>query len=183
MSNCALLLIDFQNVFNDPKLSWYCPKFNDALKVALLCHQKLQCQTYITGFLPPNTKIPIWNDYFNCFPDISTDSNNVIYDLNFPADSYGKIVWSPTFGKWDTIRKHIFNEPGDSIDTVYICGVATDCCVLATALAAVDDGMNVYIISDGCASGNDTQHLKGLDIMQGFSPNIKIVNSCELCDR
>ncbi len=33
-----------------------------------------------------------------------------------------------------------------------LCGVSTDCCVLMTALAAVDDGVAVRVVADACAA-------------------------------
>jgi len=175
MPKCALLMIDFQNIFKDATSSWNCPNFENALTIATKFYDHIpNCQTIITGFYPPDITNPdcpqVWKDYFKQYPAVPTNKQNRCYDLAFPADSYGRIVWSPTFGKWNVIKPLL--EQG--VDTVYICGVSTDCCVLSTALAAVDDGMKVYIISNACASGNDTTHALALEIMGGYGPNVEI---------
>ena len=39
-----------------------------------------------------------------------------------------------------------------------LCGVSTECCVLMTALAAVDDGAHVRVVADACAAKGPKTH-------------------------
>jgi nicotinamidase-related amidase len=48
--------------------------------------------------------------------------------------------------------------------------VATDCCVLSTALAAADAGVRVRVVADGCAGSTDVNHQRALDAMAGWAP-------------
>ena len=61
-----------------------------------------------------------------------------------------------------------------------LAGCSTDCCVLATALAAADGGASVTIVADACASSNDANHAAGLYIMDLYEPQIQVVDSVDL---
>lgn len=177
-----LLFIDFQLVFtpNGPlgPNGWPVPKFNDALHNALLVYEKLksECQTISTRYIPPNPISGEWIEYFNQFPKIPKNDNSPCYDLakNVPRDY---VISVPKFGKWPSVVKsqHI-KMPTE----VYITGVSTDCCVLSTALAAVDSGVKVYIVTDACASSSDTNQNNALNVLKGYAPNIELVTCNEI---
>lgn len=61
-------------------------------------------------------------------------------------------------GFWDNERVHKTDLDtflkAHGIDTVYICGLATDYCVKYTALDAVDAGYRVFLIEDACRGVN-----------------------------
>ena len=60
-----------------------------------------------------------------------------------------------TFSKWNEVRAHLGG--GEAV----LCGVSTDCCVLMTALAAVDDGVPIRVIADACAAKTRHAHDAG----------------------
>jgi len=49
-----------------------------------------------------------------------------------------------------------------SIDTLLMTGVTTDCCVDQTARSAFHRGFNVIIVSDACAAYDETLHVASL---------------------
>jgi nicotinamidase-related amidase len=57
-----------------------------------------------------------------------------------------------------------------------LCGVATDCCVIATALAASDAGTFVRVVGDACAGSSDAAHERALAIMAGFAPQVTVTS-------
>jgi nicotinamidase/pyrazinamidase len=65
-------------------------------------------------------------------------------------------------GFWDNERKHetLLNSilKGLNIDTVYICGLATNFCVKFTALDAIDARYKTFLITEAC---------RGIDINPG----------------
>jgi nicotinamidase/pyrazinamidase len=67
-------------------------------------------------------------------------------------------------GFWDNERKHKTELDGllkgRHIDTLYVCGLATDYCVKFTALDGVDAGYKVYLVEDAC---------RGVDVNAGDS--------------
>ena len=54
-----------------------------------------------------------------------------------------------------------------------LCGVSTDCCVLATALAAIDAGAHVRVVADACAA-EPALHRAALDLLARRSPQLRL---------
>lgn len=169
-----LLLIDFQYIFYLPT-AWNVPHFKEAQTNALKAQKKLNNTTTIaTRYIPPKPLTGEWVNYFKHYPNISTNPDDKVYDLPIKADF---VVSAPKFGKWDAILSSIAMN---DVSTVYIAGVATECCVLATALAAVDSGVKVIIISDACAGATQETHDRALNLMKDFAPSITIKTSDSL---
>ena len=61
-----------------------------------------------------------------------------------------------------------------------LAGVSTDCCVLSTALAAADAGVEVQVVADACAGVNDQTHRQALDIMRLYGPLIEVVTLADI---
>ena len=78
-----------------------------------------------------------------------------------------------------------FGKVGDELSAILgggrmvLAGVSTDCCVLSTALAAADDGVEVQVVADACAGIDDESHAKALDIMRLYSPLVEVVGLAE----
>ena len=172
--------IDFQCVFSpEQNTSWCVPKFNQALQTAMLTCEKLKpnCVPIATAYIPPNDIKGIWKTYFDKYPDIPRNPCNKIFDIDSSISGIDKLRYAG-FSKWKSLAKIFKHElEHDPENILYLCGVATDCCVLSTALEAVESGIKVCIIKDGCASGDDATHERALKIMEGYSPNIEIKDS------
>lgn len=181
--NNLLLFIDFQKIFNEQDKGWHIPNLQKALDNALKVKEyfdwnfNASTQTVSTRYIPPMNITKEWTNYFNNeYPNVPTRGEHALYDLieNVPS-SY--VISVPKFSKWKAIgRSTHINEPNN----VYITGVSTDCCVLSTALSAVDSGYKVYIISDACAAPSNQDHLRALEVMKGFKPNLEIITTEEL---
>ena len=66
-----------------------------------------------------------------------------------------------------------------SVDEVYICGVATDICVLHTAFGAFIRGFSVLVVRDACASTSYEAHMWALKYMKSIY-GAKIVESDDI---
>ncbi len=66
-----------------------------------------------------------------------------------------------------------------NVDNVYICGVATDICVLHTAFGAFARGFHLNIIEDACSGTSDENHRFAIEYMRKIY-GAKIVRSEEL---
>lgn len=179
------LFIDFQKIFRDNQ-EWKVPDieqcFNRAKEAHELIsmHQTRTLLTVKTKYLPPsaiiNTNCPndhAWKKYFDLFPSVPRHKNHELYNElhDFESDT----VWiSNGFNKWRDCPS--YKPPFN----VFITGVSTECCVLSTALSAVDSGANVYIISDACTAGTSEDHILGLSIMSKFKPNIQIITTKDI---
>lgn len=82
-------------------------------------------------------------------PDLLDMGLYVLKGQDPAADSYS------AFDDSDTTPQRLENRLyGGTIDTLYICGLATDYCVKATALDSVKRGFITYVITDACAAVN-----------------------------
>jgi nicotinamidase-related amidase len=58
--------------------------------------------------------------------------------------------------------------------------VSTDCCVLSTAVAAADAGVQVQVVADACAGVSDTSHVQALDILRLYGPLVEVVTLADV---
>jgi nicotinamidase-related amidase len=79
-------------------------------------------------------------------------------------------VEAPTFGKWTPDLAALLG-PGERL---VLAGVSTDCCVLSTALAAADAGVEVVVAADACAGADDDSHARALHVMDLYRPLIRV---------
>ncbi|WP_417362591.1 nicotinamidase [Galbibacter sp.] len=66
------------------------------------------------------------------------------------------------------------------IDTVYVCGIATDYCVLSTALDAVKEGFNTFVIKDAIRAVNLQQGDADRAIQQMEQEGSAVILSSEI---
>ncbi|WP_280424773.1 isochorismatase family cysteine hydrolase [Nocardia carnea] len=67
---------------------------------------------------------------------------------------------------------------------VYLCGIATDACVLATAIAMFDAGFTPWIIRDACASNAsrlppEQLHITALTLLERFLGSRHLIDSAQ----
>lgn len=67
------------------------------------------------------------------------------------------------------------------VDTVYVCGIVTNVCVLLTAMDAVQNDFRAVIVSDACACHKPEIHEATLKLYEGFvlAPLFRIMTSTE----
>ncbi len=75
-----------------------------------------------------------------------------------------------SFSKWGPELRDLAAES----KTLVLCGVATDCCVIATAVPAADAGMFVRIIADASRGATAEAHERALALPEGFAPQITL---------
>jgi nicotinamidase-related amidase len=177
-----LLFIDFQNVFSEERGGyWPIEDYQKTLDTALQVKNKLlsgdknNVTIITTRFLPPDPiKGQGWIDYYKDIPKEMHNKEYPGYKLSngVPKDI---IISASTFGKWNAIQNH-FNNIIDEFDKVYITGVSTDCCVLTTALAAVDSGIKVFIVENACSAENKEDHNRAINVMKGYGPNLNVIS-------
>ena len=61
-----------------------------------------------------------------------------------------------------------------------VAGVATDCCVISTALPAADAGVQVRVVSDACAGSTDDDHERALRVMSLYAPLVTLTTTAEV---
>lgn len=76
-----------------------------------------------------------------------------------------------------TELEKVLREKG--VNEVYLCGVATDICVLHTAFGAFVRGFDVYVIEDACIGTSEAKHEYALNYMRDIY-GVKIVKGEEI---
>jgi len=122
-----------------------------------------------TRFVIPEAPQGSWIGYYRAWPQVLAPGAAHLADLAQPWASQGLYTLDkPTFSKWGPELESMLG-PGRELT---VCGVSTDCCVLATVLAAVDGGAQVRVIADACAGVTAEAHEAALELMGGFAPQV-----------
>ena len=178
--NDLFLFVDFQKIFE--KGDWKVPEIKNTLTRAKIARDTVakirNITTIATRYLPPHgvclrNKDDAWFKYFKMYPNVPNDPDHEMYQHieNISCD----LSWeSSGFSKWN--HSSTYTSPFN----VFITGVSTECCVLSTALSAIDAGATVYIISDACAAGSKNDHNLGLNILSRFAPNVQIIKTNDI---
>lgn len=167
-----LVVIDAQRIFADPASEWCAPRFAetvDPIRELVAQHGDRVVQT---RWVPPPEKLGSWVPYFERFPFADRPPHDPLFDL---VDEIAELrlphtVSEPTFGKWGEQLRELV---GDGAHLV-LAGVATDCCVLSTALAAADAGCHVDVVAAACAGSSDEAHERALAAMELYAPQISV---------
>ncbi|MEO5982755.1 MAG: isochorismatase family protein [Pedococcus sp.] len=170
-----LVGIDFQRVFGDPSSAWCAPRYAAAASAARRLSAAYQGRTVLTRFVAPATPDGAWKPYYEDYPWALVGDDDPLYALTDEvADLPARIVSAPTFGKWDVLRDILGTTP-----RLVVAGVATDCCVISTVLAAADAGAEVTVVTDGCAGSTDGNHAAALHLMGLYAPLVRLVTTDE----
>ncbi|WP_411731402.1 cysteine hydrolase family protein [Paeniglutamicibacter sp.] len=171
-----LVVIDMQRIFRR-KGDWHVPRYDEAAAGIIRLAAALPAPI-MTRFVRDPLEEGAWEAYYDRWDSTRLTREDSAWDLELPGLDSGQTLDLSTFGKWGP-RLEALVPVGHEI---VLTGVATDCCVLSTALAAVDAGRFVTVVSDACAGQNDTSHDGALAMLALLAPMIRIVSTQELLD-
>ena len=165
-----LVVIDMQHVFADPSSEWCTPRFAEIVPTVAALVEEHAPRVTFTRFVAPDEPLGAWRDYYARFPFARQPPDAPLYALvdAFAAHAEGSIAL-PTFGKWGS---ELAARVGD--DDVVLAGVATDCCVVSTALRAADAGVRLRVVADACAGATDEAHKQTLELLASYGPLIDV---------
>ncbi|ANS63054.1 isochorismatase hydrolase [Streptomyces lincolnensis] len=172
MSTGLLAVIDMQRVFADPDSPWATPRFAEAAHGVRRLLPAFGDRVTFTRFVAPAEPAGAWRAYYRQWPFALQPPDAELWRLTgeFAARD-GHVLDAPTFGKWGPELADRVGPGGRLV----LAGVSTDCCVLSTALAAADAGVEVLVASDACAGADDPSHAKALEVMDLYRPLIRVV--------
>jgi nicotinamidase-related amidase len=163
-----LVVIDMQRVFAQPDSPWHSPDFQRIVPSIQRLAAAFGDRTVFTRFVVPAEPRGSWREYYREWHFIREPAAAPLLDL-VPPWTGRPTIDKPTFSAFGP---ELCERAGSS-STLVICGVSTECCVLATAIAAADAGMAVRIVADACASVDAITHESALRVARvGFSPLI-----------
>ncbi len=170
-----LVVIDMQRVFADAGSPWATPDFAAILPtVAELVTTYGDAVTF-TRFVAPDQPSGAWRDYYAEWPFALQPPDAPLWDVVADLGPTGPTVDATTFSKWGSA---LADRVGDA--PMLLCGVSTDCCVLSTAVAAVDAGVAVRVVADACAGVSAESHRAALDVLALYGPLVRVVTSADL---
>ncbi|WP_022925934.1 cysteine hydrolase family protein [Serinicoccus marinus] len=169
-----LVVVDAQRIFADPSSEWCAPRFAETVGPIreLVAEHGAGERVVQTRWIPPHVKHGSWVPYFERFPFADREQFDPLFDL---VDDIAELnlpytVSEPTFGKWGEGLREVVGADAHLV----LAGVATDCCVLSTALAAADAGCTVEVVAAACAGSTDEAHERALAAMELYAPQVTI---------
>lgn len=175
MSSVApwLVVIDMQNVFTSGE--WRCPRFGEIIEPIRALAARHIGRTLLTRFVAGSEHDGSWKQYYDTFCFANVPDSDPIYDIIEPLRDLARednVVTMTTFSKWAGIRAITGDFP-----RLILTGVATDCCVLSTAISAAEAGAFVTVVPDACAGSSDDNQEAAKKIFRGYAPLIELPDS------
>lgn len=172
-----LVIIDPQVIFADASSAWAAPRFGEIVEPITQLAEAFGDRTLVTRWVPTDQRPGSWTDYFTQWTFADRPATDAIFDLVPAARTWSThpTIDLPTFGKWGEALAACTGEAPH----VVLTGVATDCCVISTALAAADAGAHLTVLSDACAGSSDENHAAALHVMNLYAPQIRLATTEE----
>ncbi|MGJ6980899.1 cysteine hydrolase family protein [Aestuariimicrobium soli] len=170
-----LLVIDPQRIFADPASEWCAPEFERVVEPIDRLVAQYGERTIVTRWLPGTNRRGSWAAYFERWTFADRPDGDPMFELveaavPWAARRGGETLDVSTFGKFgDDLLAITGPEP-----SLVLTGVATDCCVISTALAAADAGATVEVVGAGCAGSSAENHAAALQVMGLYAPQITV---------
>ena len=177
-ANTALVVIDMQVIFQDPHSQWHVSTYEQvAPRVSELVAQ-FPANVIWTKFVRDPGEQGSWGAYYDRWGTCRLAPDAADWDLTMQVREDDQVLTLPTFSKWGPGLASMTSGQ----DHLIVCGVATDCCVLSTVLAAVDAGKRVTLVADACGGATPEAHDQALGLMNLLSPMVRVVDTAELLD-
>lgn len=168
-----LVVVDMQRVFGDPGSPWATPGFEELVEPIDALVAAFRDRFVFTRFVLPDRIAGSWKPYYETWAEVTKPERAGWFDLAEPWGSRNRpTLDEPRFSKWGP-RLEALAGPDR---TLVLCGVATDCCVVATAIPAADAGTYVRVVSDACRGVDGPAHDRAIGLMAGFAPQIEITS-------
>jgi nicotinamidase-related amidase len=162
--------MDMQLVFAKGA-QWATPGFEALEQPLLRLIEAFGDRVAFTRFVLPARPEGSWIGYYRTWASVTTPEASPLLELAPPWRQMARrLVEKSTFSKWGPELRDLAGESR----TLVLCGVATDCCVVATALAAVDDGMHVRVVGDATKGASAAAHERACQLLAGFAPQIQL---------
>ena len=169
-----LAVIDMQRVFGETGSPWLAPRFAGTIEPIKALVAVFGVRVTFTRFIAPAVPDRAWRRYYDQWPFALQSPDARIYEL---VDDFApaRTLDATTFGKWGP---ELAGQIGAR--RLVLAGVSTDCCVLSTALAAADAGVQVQVVADACAGVTDESHEQALAIMTLYGPLIEVIQAADI---
>ena len=170
LSDAALVVVDMQQVFADPASPWHIAGLAEILPRVTALMPRFR-RSVLTRFVAPAEPRGAWAAYYAAYPFALRCPDAPLYALLPPLALIGaRCIDATTFSKWGPALQ----KATGGASALVLCGVATETCVLATALAAADSGVRVHVVPEACAGSAPPVHAAALAVLAAQSPLIEL---------
>lgn len=173
-ADATLVVIDMQRAFRDEG-QWQVPRYQEIVPVINRLQEALGAGTVFTRFIRDEAESGAWAAYYRRWAEMRFTADSPAWDITLDVPADAPVIDGPTFSKWGPGLAALVPEGAEMV----LAGVATDCCVLSTALGAVDAGRFVTVVSDACAAVSDEAQQQTLALLELLSPMCKVITSQE----
>ena len=171
------VVVDMPNAYLEDQC-WACTKTSAcAENIAALIDGGVCDNVVFTEYLAPENPVGTWVTYNEVNAEVNEDAwlNEIVdalkpYTETYPL--YSKSTYS-SFGNPDF--KSLMARAG----RIVITGVMSECCVLATAIDAIDTGTPVVYLTDACSGSTQEYEDMATAMMEFASPTHTAVMTCE----
>jgi len=177
-----LVVIDMQDVFGAPGSPWAAPRFDELIEPIRRLAEAYAPNVVFTRYLAPANPVGAWRPYFDDWPFALQPPEAELWKLtdgladlppkSLGTDGRGGTLDMECFSKWGPALADLAGQEGRLVMT----GVSADCCVIATALAAADSGVETWVVREATTGIDDPTTEQALYIMSLFGPLLKIVS-------
>lgn len=173
-----LVVIDPQIIFGQPPSPWAAPRFADAMDTICSIAPRFGERVLVTRWVPTRPYVGSWRTYFKRWSFADLPADDQLFDLVPAAANLSLLptIDVPTFSKWGAQLRTMLGPTPNLV----LAGFSTDCCVLATALAAVDAGASVRVVGDACAASSEVIQTAALTILANYDPQIRVIDAAEI---
>ncbi|HEX3782846.1 MAG TPA: isochorismatase family cysteine hydrolase [Pseudonocardiaceae bacterium] len=180
MSQPWLTIIDMQRMFAEPDSEWFTPRFAEIIEPITKLLPAFGDRVVFTRFVAPELPTGAWRAYYDQWPAQLVAADHPMYEIvpELAPEPGAALLSATTFSKWTPELAGLVGAGGQLV----LVGVATDCCVLSTAVAAADAGVSVRVVAEACAGANDDSHHKALDILSGYAPMVEVVELADILE-
>ena len=169
-----LVVVDMQTVFAAPDSPWFTPTLRAAGEHIAGLLPLFDERVIFTRFIPPERIEGSWGDYYRKWV-FATDRNDAALWSLVPPWQDRPTLDTHRFSKWGMQLQHLTGPA----PRLVLCGVSTDCCVMATALGAVDGGAFVRVVADACGAKTPAIHEGALSLLSTRAPQLVISSAKE----
>lgn len=167
-SKDLLLVIDMQKVYL-PGNPWACPSIErSAGNIIRLLESGKIPQVIFTEFSAPQSPVGVWKNYNTEYAAINEDPvMNELLDVLKPYTARYPL-WSKSVYSSYAIAQ--LRELAAAADHVVLTGVVAECCVLATAMSAIDAGNRVIYLKDAVSGFSEQNEAETEHLLSCLSP-------------
>lgn len=177
-SDARLIVVDMQRIFHDASSQWSIGGYSAAERQIERLLAIAEKPAVWTRFIRDPEERGSWRAYYDRWSDCREPAESPVWGLTSPIGVEDSMVTLPTFSKWGAELAALTADD----ERLIIVGVATDCCVLATALGAVDAGKHVTVVSDACAGITPEAHEQALSLLSLLSPMVRVTSTDRLLE-